>query len=732
MVMKIRITILIYSMCIGFSYAQSNKNSDTLHAKKTDSVTVESYIYSLSKTGLPDIQGTYMNTGKKSENINLLETGADIANKVGRQVFSKVPGVFVYDMDGSGNQINIATRGLDPHRGWEFNIRKDGILTNSDMYGYPASHYSMPLESIDHIEMVRGTGSLQYGAQFGGMLNYINKKADTVKPFTVESVNSIGSYHLLSSYLAIGARTGKFSVYAYVSRKLRDGYRVNEHTKSEAEAVILNYEPTSRLSLRLEWARSGYVYRMPGPLTDMQFLSDPKQASRSRNYFNPDIHIPSISLNWQFSSRTRISISTSAVLGNRNSVLFDKPANISDTINQLTGQYNNRQVDIDRFNSYTSEIRLLQDYSTGKQMSTIVAGVQYMNNKLYRTQLGVGSTGNDYDIGLVSPGWGRDLQFATKNIAVFAENKFQVNKQLSFTVGARIENGHTQLSGTINYYPENKIPMYISHNFPLYEAGFLYKLKDNLQFYGGWAQAYRPMIFKDLIPGSVYEKVDPNIRDASGYNAEIGFKGSRKYVNWDISAFVLRDNNRFGTLAQPDVNGTLYLYRTNIGNSLSKGLEMYFQANWIVSKKTSYSFFTATSLMQARYTEAFVKSGNTNKDIRGNKVESAPDIISRNGLTFKQNKLQISLLYSYTASTYADALNTESPPVSTGAVGLVPAYGIWDMNVSMKFLKKLECKINISNLLDKHYFTKRPMFYPGPGIWPSDGRNFTCSLGLKL
>ena len=43
------------------------------------------------------------------------------------------------------------------------------------MYGYPASHYSMPMEAVDHIELVRGTGSLQYGAQFGGMLNYVTK-----------------------------------------------------------------------------------------------------------------------------------------------------------------------------------------------------------------------------------------------------------------------------------------------------------------------------------------------------------------------------------------------------------------------------------------------------------------------------------------------------------------------------------------------------------------------------
>jgi Fe(3+) dicitrate transport protein len=96
-------------------------------------------------------------------------------------------------MDGTGNQINIATRGLDPHRGWEINIRPNDALTNSDMYGYPASHYNIPMEAVDRIQL-RGTGSLQYGAQFGGMLNYITKRADTTKRIAFESVNSAGSF----------------------------------------------------------------------------------------------------------------------------------------------------------------------------------------------------------------------------------------------------------------------------------------------------------------------------------------------------------------------------------------------------------------------------------------------------------------------------------------------------------------------------------------------------------
>ena len=52
--------------------------------------------------------------------LNISVMDVDITNKNARQAFAKVPGIFVYDMDGSGNQINIASRGLDPHRGWDY------------------------------------------------------------------------------------------------------------------------------------------------------------------------------------------------------------------------------------------------------------------------------------------------------------------------------------------------------------------------------------------------------------------------------------------------------------------------------------------------------------------------------------------------------------------------------------------------------------------------------------
>ena len=728
---KISFLFLLTASCSNL-LAQINKKSDTLVSKAITHVTVNTQ-HNAIRPVMPDLQGGFLYAGKKTDVVTMSAMDADISLKSGRQVFAKVPGVFVYDMDGNGNQVNIASRGLDPHRGWELNNRKDGVLTNSDMYGYPASHYSMPFESIDRIEFVRGTGSLQYGAQYGGMLNYVSKKPDTSKPFSFESINTAGSYNMLSSYNAIGGTLGKISYYGYYYKKARNGYRKGEQTTAQAQSLMLRYLPSSKIMLQVEWSRSAYLYKIPGQLTDAMFMADPRQATRNRNYFNPDIHIPSIQLEWHPSASTEIKLLSSAVLGIRNSVLFDKPTNIQDTINASTGAYNNRQVDIDRFNSYTTELRIMQHYTTGKYLSTMVAGLQYMNNDLHRTQLGKGTTGSDFDLSLTDPVWGRDIHLKTGNIALFAENKWQLNKRMELTAGMRVESGTTKMSGKIAYYPDHAIPVQMKRRFPLFGLGWIYRVNERSQLYAGWSQSYRPMVFKDLVPSSLYERVDPSIRDSKGYNMEAGFKGGNAAVKWDITWFMLKQDNRFGTLAQTEAGtGQLYTYRTNTGNSLATGAEIFVQYDW-QSANTRYSIFTSSAFMHARYTSGQAKNGvNQNINIKGNKLESAPDLITRNGITVKQKGISVTVLYSYTSSTYADALNTEIAPVTTGAVGKVPGYGIVDLMSTCRVLKEVELRININNLLNKKYFTKRPLFYPGPGIWPSDGRNASISLSVKL
>lgn len=726
-----RIYLLLALILFSSFAVHSQELSDTLKKVFLEGITVEGTRNNVDIKRLPAIQNNFIYSGKKNEWIDLNQKDFGVSEKYGRQLFAKVPGVFVYDMDGTGNQVNISTRGLDPHRGWEFNIRKDGIITNSDMYGYPASHYNVPMEAIDHIEMVRGTGSLQYGAQFGGMLNYVSKKAKKDKPFAFESINTVGSYGLLSSFNMLNGNLNKWTYSAWFAKKSLTGYRQSSDSKYNAEGIDVMYQATENLSLKIEWTHSNYLIHLAGALTDLQFKEDPKQASRNRNYYNPNIHIPSLQLNWKLSQNTQLNLNNSYLFGQRNSVLFDKPTNVKDSINAQTFQYNNRQVDIDNFNSFTSEARLLHHYKIGGAHNDLVTGYQLMRNDLHRRQLGKGSTGSDFDLDLITPGWGRDLHFKTNNLAIFIENKWSPVSNLAISAGLRYEIGQSDLSGKVSYYPDEQLPNKIKHSFPLFGVNLEYKLNENSNIYTGWSQAYRPVILKDIVPSSLFEVSDKNLKDAYGYNAELGYRGNWKFLRWDLSGFILRYDNRLGTLAQKDSTGNLILFKTNIGNAETKGIECFVQSDFSLSSKLNLSIFSSTSFMDARYKKASIRNGNDNVNLSGNKVESVPEWISRNGLTLKYNKWSVSALASYTSSSFADAINTVNPSLNA-ASGLVPSYFLLDVNLSFYLNEFLKFQLNCNNLLDKNYFTKRPQFYPGPGIWPSDGRTFSGTLSIKI
>ena len=98
------------------------------------------------------------------------------------------------------------------------------------------------------------------------------------------------------------------------------------------------------------------------------------------------------------------------------------------------------------------------------------------------------------------------------------------------------------------------------------------------------------MLFKDLIPGSVYEKVTPNIQDARGCNAELGFRGAGGSSGWDINLFWLQYNNRFVPSPKQTMPAISYLpdqYR----QLAFKGLEALVQADFFFSDQQFHTVY---------------------------------------------------------------------------------------------------------------------------------------------
>ncbi len=728
--MKFLTTFIFFTVAFFYLTAQT---TDTIKQQALQEVTIKSYRFPQQElSNLPEVQKAYINSGKKNEVIQLDGMPANIVEKTGRQLFAKIPGVFVYDMDGSGNQINIATRGLDPHRSWEFNVRQNGVMTNSDVYGYPASHYSPPMEAIQKIELIRGTASLQYGAQFGGMIDFITKQADTTKAFSFENVSSVGSYGLFSTYNAIGGKVGKWSYYAYYQRRVSDGYRDNASSNAQAQFGALTYHFTPNMQLKAEIGRSQYIYQIPGPLTDELFQQNPRQSTRTRNFYEPDIYVPSLTYSWQINAQTSIDWISSAVLGSRNSVQFIGLANIKDEINPNTLQFSNRQVDIDKFNSYTSELRLTHHYEIGKVQSTLAAGFRYINNDLHRRQVGKGTTGNDYDLTVVEPNFRRDIRYKTENVAFSVENLFRLNQKLQVSPGFRIENGTSRMRGVIAYLPEDRVPNDIEHKYALLGVSAQYQMFQNLRLYGGWSQAYRPVIFSDVIPPTFLNRVDENLKDAFGHNAELGIKGSlSNRLNYDINFFQVLYQNRIGDVVETDAQGETFILRTNIGDSRTNGLEMYVDYKIAQSNIYRFSIFSSTSYMDGKYLSGTLRSGDKNIDLTGNVLETVPTWISRNGLQMAYKQFAAILQYSYVSDSFSDPFNTTTP-TPDGARGIVPAYQLWDFNMSYRLNSTWMLRLGVNNFTNEQYFTKRPVGYPGAGVWNSDGRSIVATVSVKL
>ena len=679
----------------------------------------------------PDVVGTLVLAGTKSTIIQLVDLPANLAEKTGRQVFSRVPGAFVYDMDGSGNQMNVSTRGLDAHRSWELNVRQDGVLINSDMYGYPASHYSPPMEAIESIEMVRGTAALQYGSQFGGLVNYVTKGANPDEALEAESINTLGSFGLRSTYNAVGGTAGPVTFYAYMNERVSDGYRDSARSEYSAQYFAGTVELSPTLRLRGQVGHSTYVYQLPGPLSDAMFAEDPRQATRGRNYYNPDITVPSLSLDWGSPDGTQLTARLSAVLGPRSSVQFVGLSDSPDLPDPGTSVFSPRQVDIDRYNSYTAELRFLRPWRAGGLDHVLVVGGAAGDNAMHRRQQGVGTTGSDYELAVAEGGFGRDVRYKTVSGAFYVENLFRLNSRWSLVPGARLELGRTRLLGRLAYYDPADTPKRIVHRYPLLGLRTSYRPSIWTELYGGWSQAYRPQIMKDVLPANELERTDPNLDDSRGWTLEAGVRGSvGASLIYDVNVFELRVDDRFGTVLRTDVDGSSYLFRTTVGSSRTRGIEASLEALLLQVGEVALRAHTATSYFDGRYVDGTVISDGANVDIAGNRIESVPRWISRSGLALDGQGFSTNLLLSYVSDSFADPINTAEPPPN-GAVGIVPAHMVVDVNAAVQATPWLRLRFGINNLFDEQYFTKRPEFYPGPGVWPSDGRGVQFSLELQ-
>ena len=681
---------------------------------------------------LPEIVGTSIYAGKKSALVVLDKVQGNIAMNSMRQVLAKVPGIHVWESDPSGIQVGIAARGLSPNRSWEFNVRQNGYDIAADPFGYPEAYYNPQLQAVQRIEVVRGQGSLQYGPQFGGLVNYILRNGSGIgKPFSVETKQTAGSNGLINSFNAIGGQAKRSHYYAFYDHRSGDGWRSNSRFRTANAFGTFTWYLKPSLSLTAELMRAHMRSQQPGGLTDAQVHNDPRQSFRERNWFDITWTTPALLLNYHFNEHARWNTKFFATLGDRTSVGYLQAITLPDSIDPATLRYSNRVVQTDHYRNYGLESRVITDYSLGKQRQTLSAGIRLYTGTTHRLADGKGSTGRDYD-DRIEGSFPRDISFRSHNAALFAENIFRLTEKWLLIPGVRYEWLRGAASGRNGY--SNGNPVLLQHiersrSFLLGGIGTEYHITRTTEVYANFTQAYRPIQFANLQAPPTTDVVDPGLRDAKGYNIDLGYRGKWKgFLQFDLGVYYLQYNNRIGTVT---VNGTPpYRLITNVGNSTSKGVEAYMEFD-PVRAFTKSRYADLLLFVSYAYTDARYSGDHKDAATRGKRVENAPRHILRGGITTGYKRWLLTLQYNHTSAAFSDANNTVTP-TANGNNGLIPAYSLIDATITFRQSKLLEWKAGINNLANTVYFTRRSGGYPGPGALPGDGRTAFLSAGMRF
>lgn len=684
---------------------------------------------------LKSIEGTAIYAGKKTEVIQLDEVSANLAANNSRQVYSKIAGLNVWESDGAGIQLGIGGRGLSPNRTSNFNARQNGYDISADALGYPESYYTPPAEALDRIEVVRGAASLQYGTQFGGMINFRLRQAPEDKAFSFESRNTGGSYGFFNTFNSIGGTKKNFSYYAFYQYKRGNGWRDNSGFDAHTAHVNLRYRVHEKVRIGAEYSIAYYLQQQPGGLTDALFAQDPRQSIRDRNWFEVKWNLPALLVQYEISPRTKLDIKSFALIAERNALGFLGSINRVDPLED-------RDLIATEFRNWGTEARLLHRYQLRGNFSAFLAGARIYQGKTHNTQ-GYADDGSDASFEFL-PGEGNILNehtFPSFNCALFAENIFAITEKFSITPGLRFEYIDTRSDG---FYVEvntdlagNEISRQTFDDtqesqraFVLAGAGVSYKHSSAIELFANFSQNYRAINFNDLRIVNPNFKVDPSLQDEKGFTADIGLRGTYKnWLRYDVSGYFIYYNDKIGyVLGVDSVLFNIYRERTNVANALNYGLETLLEIDFIkmCNEKSAQelSLFSNFTIQDGEY----VSSEESAFD--GKKVELVPPVIFRTGLTYSYKTFKTSLQYAYTAEQYTDATNAEY--TANAVNGIIPSYYVMDFSAEYQFKKYITLSAGINNFTNNTYFTRRADGYPGPGIIPSDGISVYGTVTLRL
>ncbi|MBK9020061.1 MAG: TonB-dependent receptor [Sulfuritalea sp.] len=197
------------------------------------------------------------------------------------EILAKLGGVHVRNSSGSTNwQIDL--RGFGMSGDQNTLILLDGRrLSENELT--PALLSSVPLNAIDRIEILRGSGAVLYGGgATAGTINIITRNPASEGRLT--SIRAAyGDYGTSDVRATVELASGAVGMLLHANRYVSSNYRVNNHDREDKlEGVVRWHDADASATLRFGSSRQ--KMRFPGARSTVQIASDPAGSATQNDH----------------------------------------------------------------------------------------------------------------------------------------------------------------------------------------------------------------------------------------------------------------------------------------------------------------------------------------------------------------------------------------------------------------------------------------------------------------
>ncbi len=545
---------------------------------------------------------------------------------------------------------------------------------------------SIPLDSVESIEVLRGAQSAMYGNNaVAGVIKITTKKGAKENGLNLNGM--YGSYGTYSLDAAFAGSEGEWFYSLDVNRLQTDGYCDYSKAWANTLTASLGYAIDAKNTLEFSGSYGESDTNYANPISLEQLRTDPRKTGKGIRYrYKTGVYSAAL--------KSDSSLGRSEILFGLNFRDRDTNDNSGSNKNDQWSYAFSPRVEIDKFDN-------LKIYAG---LDAAFADVDYA---FYRPV-----TGNPKFLG-------EDAAVARFDIGPYVGAEYFITEELSVTASGRAEASYVKVKDS--RYDPPRIP-----GFPVTlkshidedewqhglagSLGVNYRFTESASAYARFDQIYRYPTTDEIARyqnswSALIDNFNPDLKPETGQNFELGFKFIDENWTANASVFALFMHDEIMYIKPA---GGVVLNNINAPDTLRLGLDL------MVNYDSKYwGAFTGGTLVDAR----FVAGEND-----GNEIPLVPVFSGYSGAYVKPlDNLTLTAQVNYCSTQYEgnDFANTQPK---------MPSYATVDFRANIVLTKNAAMYCAIENAFDEKYAA---MAFSG-GYYPALGRMLKIGVSVNF